>query len=248
MNGGIIFCIGSLIGWIVEHQDCMSLSSCEAKIHATSATSKKVVDFINLCHSVSKSGLPLLDATLPTILYNDNDACVKWSYNTTSKMACHVKLCENLVREWVQDKSLKVLYVAGKTNPADIFTKELQDGTHFWRLRDSFMSRLSNFLSVSVLAVHHAWQCSPTSVAPAAAQVCLSTDDTPFLQVLPSSVFFRTVSNISHLLSADWQLLWCIHGFVPSSDLKDDPWVCILGILSHFSFCFSFCCYARMGV
>jgi hypothetical protein len=47
------------------------LSSCDAKICATSATSKKVVDFRNLRCSISKSGLPLLNAILPANLYND---------------------------------------------------------------------------------------------------------------------------------------------------------------------------------
>jgi hypothetical protein len=88
MNSGIIFLNGGPISWIGERQDRTSLSSCEVEIRATSATSKKVVDFRNLCRSISESGLPLLDATLPTVLYNDNDPCVKWSYNMTSKGAC----------------------------------------------------------------------------------------------------------------------------------------------------------------
>jgi hypothetical protein len=49
----------------------------------------------------------------------------------TSKAACHIELRESLVCEWVQDKTLKVLHVAGKTNLADIFTKEMRDGTRF---------------------------------------------------------------------------------------------------------------------
>jgi hypothetical protein len=44
---------------------------------------------------------------------------------------CQIELRENLVREWVQDGTLKVLHVAGKINLADIFTKEMRDGTHF---------------------------------------------------------------------------------------------------------------------
>jgi hypothetical protein len=99
----------------------------------------------------------------------------------TSKVAHYIELRENSVCKWVQDKSLKVLHVAGKRNPADIFTKEMRDGTHFWWLHNSFMSHLSDFLSASVLAIHHAQQHSSTSVAPAAAQVSLSTDDSPFL-------------------------------------------------------------------
>jgi hypothetical protein len=119
-----------------------TLSSCEAEIRATNATSKKVVDFRHLCtSSMCKAGHCLPDATQPTLLYNDNDACVKWSHNMTSKAACQIEIRENSVREWVQDKSLAVKHVAGNINPSDIFTKEMRDGTHFRRLRDSFMSR-----------------------------------------------------------------------------------------------------------
>jgi hypothetical protein len=88
-----------------------------------SATSKKVVNFQNLCRSISDSGLSIRDADAPTVLFNDNDACVKWSHKMTLKTARHIELQENSVREWVQDKMLKVLHVAGKTNLADVFTK-----------------------------------------------------------------------------------------------------------------------------
>jgi hypothetical protein len=49
----------------------------------------------------------------------------------TSKAARHIELRKNSIRKWVQDKTLDVLHVAGKLNPADIFTKEMHDGTHF---------------------------------------------------------------------------------------------------------------------
>ena len=81
----------------------------------------------------------------------------------TSKAARHIELRENLVREWVQDKFLAVRHVFGKINTADIFTKEMRDGAHFRHLRDSFMSRLSDLLQASLLAVHHGRQLFPTS-------------------------------------------------------------------------------------
>jgi hypothetical protein len=137
----------------------------------------------------------------------------------TSKAACHIKLRKNSVWEWVQDKSIKVVHVTGKTNLADIFTKEMHDGMHFCQLRDSFMSHLSNFLSGSVLVIHHFWKQSPTLGVPAAARVSLFSGNSPYLRVLASSSFFPTVSYISHLLSAGWQFLRQSHGFVPSSVL-----------------------------
>jgi hypothetical protein len=45
MNGGIVFKNGGPPGWLGEHQEHMSLSSCEAEIRATNATSKKVINF-----------------------------------------------------------------------------------------------------------------------------------------------------------------------------------------------------------
>ncbi len=59
MSGGIVFKNGSPLGWISEHQERTSLSSCKAEIRATSATSKKVVDLCNLCLSFTKSDFPI---------------------------------------------------------------------------------------------------------------------------------------------------------------------------------------------
>jgi len=73
-----------------------------------------------------------------------------------SKAARNIELRENSVFEWVQDKTIAVKHIAGKINLADIFTKEMRNGTFFQHLRDSFMSRLSDFLQTSLLTVHHA--------------------------------------------------------------------------------------------
>jgi hypothetical protein len=100
---------------------------------------KKVVDFHNLSRSVSESGHTIDGLSSLAVLYNANDACVKWLHNMNSKAACHIKLCENSIQEWVQDKILNVVQVAGKINPTNIFTKEMKDGAHFCHLRDSFM-------------------------------------------------------------------------------------------------------------
>lgn len=65
---------------------------------------------------------------------------------------------ENSVREWVADKTLSVKHVQGTCNPSDIFTKEMKDGSHFRRLRDSFMCRHSSFLRDSLLSLYHQHQ------------------------------------------------------------------------------------------
>jgi len=135
----------------------------------------------------------------------------------TSKAARHIELRENSVREWVQDKTISVQHVAGKTNPADIFTKEMRDGVHFRRLRDSFMSHLSDFNNVTLLTVHHArQQCpSPNTIAPSAALVSLTSGVSCYFSALASNTFCRTTAAVSHLSSTGRQLIRTLYGFVP---------------------------------
>jgi hypothetical protein len=108
----------------------------------------------------------------PSPLYNKNVACIQWAHNMTSKKIWHMELQENVVHKWVHDGIINVLHVKGRVNPADIFTKEMWDGAHFRRLRDSFMCRLSDFLHQSLLVIHHSHSKSRTAphlVVPSAA-------------------------------------------------------------------------------
>jgi hypothetical protein len=215
MNGGIIFKNSGLLGWLGKQQERTSLSSCEAEIRATYATSKKVVNFQNLSRSVSESGHKIEVLSSPMLLYNENDACVKWSHNMTSKAACHIELRENSIWEWVQDKTLNVVHVAGKVNPTNIFTKEMKDSAHFCHLRDSFMICLSDFMNDSLLHLHHAHQRSP-QVTPAAAFVSIASGCTSYMAAHASNSFCRTLSNVSHLCSAGRHLFLQHHHLVPS--------------------------------
>jgi hypothetical protein len=162
-----------------------------------------------------ESGHNIADVTSPTLCFNDNNACVRWSYDMTSfKAACHVELRENSVRKWVQSKLLTVKHVSGKLNPSDIFTKEMRDAMHFRRLRDSFMSRLSDFVNASLLAVHLGCQSALSSI-PAAALAVLVAGPLSYFSALASSSFCRSLPAISHLSSAGHQLIRCLYGFVP---------------------------------
>jgi hypothetical protein len=112
-------------------QDKTSLSSCKAEIWATNEILKLVVSQYHLANSVSKSSHDISDTLSPSPLYNDNEACIQWSHNMTTKQIQHTEMHENAVQEWVQDSSLKVLQDKGKTNPDDIFTKKMKNGAHF---------------------------------------------------------------------------------------------------------------------
>jgi hypothetical protein len=133
----------------------------------------------------------------------------------TSKAACHIELWVNSVREWVQNKTINVQHVSGKINPADIFTKEMRYSAHFRHLWDSFMSRLSDFITDSLLAIHHTNQHFPKQVVPSAAKAMLMVHPSSYFSALASSSFWCTLTAISHLCSAGCQLLRTFHGYVP---------------------------------
>jgi hypothetical protein len=80
-----------------------------------------------------------------SIIYNDNNACVNWSKKCTTKGLRHIQMRENRVRENVANHFVNIQHVSGKTNLADLFTKEMKDTGHFVELRDIMMSpRLSS--------------------------------------------------------------------------------------------------------
>jgi hypothetical protein len=115
---------------------------------------------------------------------------------------------------------LKLLRVKGRVNPADIFTKEMRDGAHFRRLRDSFMCRLSNFLHQLILVIHHSHsnpRPAPHLVVPSAASSTTFLTQNSYFAVLCSFPLCQTLSAIPHLSSAGRHLLRQLHHIVLSS-------------------------------
>ncbi len=173
MSGGIIFCQGGPIAWTLVRQERTSLSSCKAEIQATNEVSKLVTGICNLSDSVWTSNHNINDTEAASRIYNNNKSCIKWLHNMMTKQICHMETCKNAVRKWVQDNFLKVVHVSGHLNSADIFTKEMRDGAHFWCLRDSFMCAMSNFLQQSLIEIHHSqqhdepahWQILPSAAS-----------------------------------------------------------------------------------
>ena len=179
-----------------------------------------------MCHlaeSVRSSGFDISDTLTPSPLYNDNAACIQWSHNMTTKKIRHMELRENSVREWVADKTLNILHVSGRVNPADIFTKEMRDGAHFRRLRDSFMCRLSDFIQQSILVIHHQSQSTSHMTlhrgVPSAASSKAVVAQKSYFAALCSIPICRTFSTISHLSSTGRQLIRKLHHVVPSGVL-----------------------------
>ena len=140
LSGFIVCRSGGPIAWKSIRQAQTALSSCEAEVIATNECVTELLGIRNRCHDMHLS-----DTASPTIVYNDNQACVDWSSTVTTKGIKHVNLRENRVREAQVAGHIHVQHIPGIINSADIFTKELKDSAHFRRLRDSFMVSKSNF-------------------------------------------------------------------------------------------------------
>eukprot|EP00957_Ditylum_brightwellii_P151908 11567881-Ditylum_brightwellii.AAC.1 len=73
-------------------------------------------------------------------IYNNNQACVKWTQNMTTQGLRHIQMQENAIRECVQTGFASIAHISNKMNPADIFTKEDRDVVHFLTIREQLMS------------------------------------------------------------------------------------------------------------
>jgi hypothetical protein len=63
--------------------------------------SQLMVNNHNMPSHLSSLGYPINNAANPTILYNDNDACVQLCHNMTTKGYCYIENCINATLEWV---------------------------------------------------------------------------------------------------------------------------------------------------
>jgi hypothetical protein len=125
MSGAIVMQSGGPFAWKTSRQERTALSSCKAKIRATNMGARLTINTRNMISSLSDLGYPIDDTTLPTPLYNDNNACIKWCHNMTTTGNRHIKNHKNSMRKQVADGTITGTHVAGKCKVSDIFTKEM---------------------------------------------------------------------------------------------------------------------------
>ena len=111
-----------------------------------------IIKDLDLTHELTNS--------TPIDIWNDNNACVCWSKNTTTKGLRHVQIRENAVREGVSNRVFKIKHIAGKKNPSDIFSKEDKDTEHYLLMRDSLLVDDANEINQVIQ------QSDPTTEAP----------------------------------------------------------------------------------
>jgi hypothetical protein len=134
----------------------------------------------------------------------------------TTKSDCHIEQCENAVQECVANGTLTVLHVSGKTNIANIFTKEMCNGANFQHLRDSLMCLSSNYNK----RFHSSADSSPVL----AQTVQYIKPSCPgLLKVLLSHRCFCILEAISCLSSSGHHLLSRITSTLPLQALMSNP-------------------------
>ena len=122
--------------WLSKRQQVTACSSAEAEIYATNESVKFLLELVQILEFYEVRHI-FMPGT--TIIYNDNNACVNWSKQCTSKGLRHIQMRENLVRENVENQFVSIQHIGGRLNLADLFTKEMKDTTHFVELRDLMM-------------------------------------------------------------------------------------------------------------
>ena len=135
---GFLIWLGGPVHWVSKCQTLTARSSAKAEIYAANECTKFL---LHLLHHIIMQDIGLSDKHMPskTLVYNDNEACVCWSHNLTTKGLRHIQIRENAVRESVQSNFIHVLHISGKVNLADLFTKEDKDAAHFIAMRDIIM-------------------------------------------------------------------------------------------------------------
>lgn len=131
--GHIVFLFGGPLLWKSHRENRNSRAVQEAEIKAADECCKQVQ---HLRHVLNDLGLL---PPLPTLIYSDNQGCVKWCHSQSNKSLRWLDLRANAVREEVQLGEIKIDHISGSFNVADIFTKQFKSPSIFRGLRDSFM-------------------------------------------------------------------------------------------------------------
>jgi hypothetical protein len=122
--------------WVSKRQKVTAGSSAEAEIYAMDECIKFLLELVQVMEFLEVKHIFMPDTN---IVYNDNQACVNWSKQCTTKGLRHIQMKENRVRENIISSFVTIRHIEGKINLADIFTKEMKDTSHFVELRDLFM-------------------------------------------------------------------------------------------------------------
>jgi hypothetical protein len=119
-TGWMVRCGGSLVSWLSKAQGCISQSTMEAELVAVTALSNEVLWWRILWGDLD---IPI---EKPVPLWVDNSSAVSLADHAGKFDATkHIELKHLVVREHQLFKLVKVIWVAGRSQLADVLTKAL---------------------------------------------------------------------------------------------------------------------------
>ena len=128
VTGNYVTLATGCVSWLSRRQKTVASSSTEAEYMALSDCSRQLVWMHQL---LSEIGFKIP----PPYLNADNEGSIFWGSNPVQeKRSKHIDIRYHVVREYVEEKKIVLLHIAGDVNPADIFTKNL-DRTKFEQIR-----------------------------------------------------------------------------------------------------------------
>lgn len=120
---GYVFILGgAAVSWSSKKQYCTALSSAEAEYIAIAHAMKEVLWFKGLLLELGiQEFIPQ-----PITVRVDNQAAIFIASNqTTSERSKHIDIRYHFVRDYIEQKVVKLEYVSSKDNVADLFTKNI---------------------------------------------------------------------------------------------------------------------------
>ena len=120
VSGFIIYILGVPISWRSRQMRSVVLSSSEAEYVSLSEAAKEIKFIYQILMSMG------MKVKTPIIVRVDNVGAIFMAENaTTSQRTRHVDIRYNYVREFVEDKFLKIIFVKTSENLSDGFTKNV---------------------------------------------------------------------------------------------------------------------------
>jgi hypothetical protein len=135
-TGGVILYGNALVKAISHNQSTTATSTQQAEVYALDEVVKETMFFRDLagemCIHPYNGSTTHLDAT---VVYEDNQAAVSLSDHPGKAATKFLELKIAFVREQIEERKVKVVYISTDLNLADFFTKPIV-GALFYRLRE----------------------------------------------------------------------------------------------------------------
>lgn len=118
VSGGLVDYMGTPVHWLSKTQRSVSMSSTEAEFFATSVIVREVMFFREILKDLG------CEQVGPTTVYTDNKGVVDLSSDPVAfKKTKHILRATQFVRDLCARRVVKIEWISGVQNPADLFTK-----------------------------------------------------------------------------------------------------------------------------